>query len=96
MELDTSRHCRKGEPQASPSSHGLFQTFLSLPADSIKSHLSSVLFYKGCIIFLVSVHHLTSLLVRKSDLHFLHNRKPLYFRRVLLEEVMHTSTWWGS
>lgn len=95
MELDTSRHCRKGEPQASPSSHGLFQTFLSLPADPIKSHLSSVLFYEGCSIFLVSVH-LTSLLVRKSALHFLCNRKPLHFRRVLLEEAMHTSTWWGS
>lgn len=103
MEPDTSRHYRKWEPQASPS-YSLFQTFLdflSFPTDLIKTHLSSVPFPKGRSIFLVSfcassdVGLRTSLLVRKHDLHFLCNRKPLCVCRVLLEEAMQTSTSWG-
>lgn len=103
MEPDTSRHYRKWEPQASPSC-SLFQTFLdflSFPTGQIKTHLSSVPFPKARSIFLVSfcassdVGLRTSLLVRKHDLHFLCNRKPLCVCRVLLEEAMHASTSWG-
>lgn len=103
VEPDTSRHYRKWEPQTSPSD-SLFQTFLdflSFPTDLIKTHLSGFPFPKGRSIFLVSfcassdVGLRTSLLVRKHDLHFLCNRKPLCVCRVLLEEARRTSTSWG-
>lgn len=37
----------------------------------------------------------SSVMLRKSDLHFLCNRKPLHFHGVLLEEGMHSFTWWA-
>lgn len=56
VEPDTSRHCRKCEPQASLSSDGLVRPFLtiSLPADQVKTQLSSVPFPKVLTIFQVS------------------------------------------
>lgn len=94
MEPETSRHCRKCEPQASPSSDGLFQNFpdsISLPQTPKNSSVQCPI-PQGphslpglCVSSDVGIW--TSVLVRKSDLHFLCNRKPLHPRRVLLEEA---------
>ena len=101
MKPDSSRHRRKCEPRASLSSDGLFQTFpdfISHPADPVKTHLSSVPFPRAPLFLYASSDAgiQTSVLVRKSNLHFLCNKRPVHFRGVLLAEPLHGSTWRGS